>query len=84
MTKKDFELIVDAINEGIIDTVNDPLIVRDLADTSDSLQKSYSKQRVGLILRTKLGESFAKRLKYTADGFDPARFKMKVRDAGRA
>ena len=67
LTKADFELVIDSIDEA----------VNDFVKWYDKLNPSQVKQ-VEWEIRKQLGNSFASRLKYTNDSFDGRRFEISV------
>jgi hypothetical protein len=73
LTKADFELVIDSIDEA----VNDFVKWYDKKSDSDSVC-SQSAKMVESEIRRQLGKSFASRLKYTNDSFDGRRFKVSV------
>lgn len=66
MTKAQFTLIEDAINEGIESFFQDSRIEEKI--------KTSELRWVERILRSTLADSFAHKLRYTNDGFDKAKF----------
>jgi len=72
MSKAQFTLIEDAINEGVEKFVTH---LKEKYERPDPNPPSYlTIPSVEAYLRRFLGESFASRLPYTNDGFDPRKF----------
>jgi hypothetical protein len=71
-TKKDFLLLEDAVNDGLRRFVRMPGLTRTI--NPDALPG------VERMLRIALSDALAEKLKYTSDGFDPAKFKRSITD----
>ena len=68
LTKADFELVIDSIDEAVGNFV-------EWYDTKTGLANGKNVERE---IRQQLGKSFASRLKYTNDSFDGRRFEISV------
>ena len=73
LTKADFELVIDSIDEAVGNFVK----WYDKKPDSDSVC-SQTVRAVEREVRRQLGKSFASRLKYTNDSFDGRRFEISV------
>ena len=79
MTKKDFNLITDALVEGIVESCMDEFLEQRLADlllqvTRGGIPPHDFLATVRRVFTSHLGNSFAARLRYTSDSFDPVKF----------
>jgi hypothetical protein len=78
LTKADFELVIDSIDEAVNDFVR-------WYDAAGNVEND-GRPKLRLVereIRQQLGKSFASRLKYTNDSFDGRRFKVSVTKAIR-
>ena len=73
LTKADFELVIDSIDEAVKTFMK----WYDKKPDSDSVC-SLSARAVEREVRRQLGKSFSSRLKYTNDSFDGRRFEISV------
>lgn len=71
MTKKDFTLIQDALNEAVKEIFKPGAMARKALDSTNI---SFLARQIENHVRAALANSFASRLPYTADDFDPTRF----------
>lgn len=77
MTKKDFNLITDALVEGIVESCMDEFLLHRVIDAINSggkIQSQHVIDNVRRVFTSQLGNSFAARLRYTNDSFDPVKF----------
>lgn len=69
MTKKDFMLIQDAVNEGIANFFNNSLAQHIPAERRSMIEHQ---------LRIQLANSFGNRLRYVNDSFDKNKFETEI------
>jgi hypothetical protein len=79
MTKKDFELIVDSIQEGVDDAIE--FLIK--YQSKDGTQILTTEENLKRRLKKSLAHSFGDRLVYTSDGFDKTRFQSRVETVAR-
>ena len=69
MTNKDFKLIEDAINEGVKNFMDHPVIKEIDGAKAAAIHRN---------IRVEIGKAFLSRLPYTCDFFDAAKFKNAI------
>jgi hypothetical protein len=81
MSKKEFDLLTDAVNEGIAALMADPGLEYLLNKPTDP--ESYNSKRLSLMVRVRrhIADALANRLRYASDKFDPSRFKAGITGA---
>jgi hypothetical protein len=88
LTKKDFSLLQDAINEGVRSLFNDPTLSPHpgkQASQPEAVGQSPAALPVPLMsrnaeraIRQHISDALCNRLKYTSDTFDAEKFKDKI------